>query len=154
MEIIEQLKISKSQIPSYFDLPHFTHKYTYAEGKWNIRQLLVHIADAESVLYDRIRRTIAEQPKPVVWSFNQDGWAAHFDYDHFPIESSKKMFDGIRDGIIHLAERYYISHGDLPFVHSEAGLRTLKDEIDKVVWHCQHHLDQIKKALELNEFTI
>ncbi len=150
MEIIDKLITSKQQILDYFSLPQSTHTLTYSDGKWNIRQLLVHIADAESVLYDRIRRIISEQPRPVIWAFDQDAWAAHLDYDHFPLEASKKMFEGVRDGVIHLVERYYISHGDLPFIHSSTGLRTLKDEMDKVAWHCEHHLAQIKSALDRN----
>jgi hypothetical protein len=147
MEIIDQLNESKSKVLSYFDLPAETLTRTYAEGKWNIRQILVHLADAESVLYERIRRTIAEQPKPVLWSFDQDAWAAHLDYNTFPLSAARQMFSGVREGIIHLVSKYYISHGDLPFVHSEAGLRTLKDEMDKVAWHCQGHLDQIERAM-------
>ena len=148
MDIIDKLIATKAQTLKYFDLPVDTLQLCYAEGKWNIRQLLVHLADAESVLYERIRRTIAEQPKPVLWSFDQDAWAAHLDYNSFPVAASKQMFSGIRDGVIHLTSKYYISHGDLPFIHSQAGVRTLQDEIDKVAWHCQHHLDQIEVALE------
>lgn len=147
MEIIDQLIESKAKVLSYFDLPAETLTRTYAEGKWNIRQILVHLADAESVLCERIKRTIAEQPKPVLWSFNQDAWAAHLDYNTFPLTASKQMFSGVRDGIIHLVSKYYISHGDLPFVHSESGLRTLKDEMDKVAWHCKGHLEQIERAI-------
>jgi hypothetical protein len=32
-------------------------------------------------------------------------------------------------------------------VHSETGVRTLKDEIDKVAWHNENHLAQIRAAL-------
>jgi hypothetical protein len=32
-------------------------------------------------------------------------------------------------------------------VHSVTGVRTLKDEFDKVASHNQHHLDQIRRAL-------
>ncbi|HEY7568150.1 MAG TPA: hypothetical protein VH762_11300 [Gemmatimonadaceae bacterium] len=33
------------------------------------------------------------------------------------------------------------------WVHSETGVRTLKDEFDKVAAHNQKHLDQIRRAL-------
>ncbi len=35
----------------------------------------------------------------------------------------------------------------LEFVHSVAGVRTLKDEFDKVASHNEHHLEQIRLAL-------
>ena len=52
-----------------------------------------------------------------------------------------------RDGIIHDARRHYDSSSHLEFVHSETGVRTLKDEFDKVAWHNEHHLEQIRRAL-------
>ena len=114
------------------------------------RYLLVHLTDAETVLYDRIKRIISEQPRPVLWAFDQDSWAAHLDYETIPLETSKQIFSAVRDAIIHLASKYYVSHGDLTFVHSGTGLRTLKDEIDKVAWHCDQHLKQIETALNKN----
>ncbi|MEP7267378.1 MAG: DinB family protein [Saprospiraceae bacterium] len=148
MEIINKLEGSKARTLEYFALPESTHHLTYSDGKWNVRQILVHLVDAESVLYDRIKRIISEQPRPVVWAFNQDSWAAHLDYDNFPLETSKQIFTGVREAIIHLVKKYYISHGDLTFIHSGTGLRTLKDEMDKVVWHCENHLNQIQTALD------
>ncbi len=37
--------------------------------------------------------------------------------------------------------------GQREFVHSVTGVRTLKDEMDKVAWHNEHHLGQIRTAL-------
>lgn len=148
MDIESRLRATKKQTLLYFDLSPEVHGLTYSPGKWNIRQLLNHITDAETVLYDRIRRIIAEQPNPLVWSFDQDGWARHLDYDHFPLHINKHIFAAVRDSIIYLTGIYYEDHGSLPFVHSQTGARTLKDEIDKVAWHCRHHLDQIEHALQ------
>ena len=39
------------------------------------------------------------------------------------------------------------SHGHLEFVHSVTGVRTLRDEFDKVASHNAHHLSQIRAAL-------
>ena len=50
-------------------------------------------------------------------------------------------------GIIHYAARHYDRTGHLEFIHSETGVRTLKDEFDKVAWHNEQHLAQIDTAL-------
>ena len=42
----------------------------------------------------------------------------------------------------------YLPNGRREFVHSETGVRTLKDEFDKVAWHNEHHLEQIEQALQ------
>jgi len=53
----------------------------------------------------------------------------------------------VRDGIIHQAQLNYERKGRLEFVHSVTGVRTLKEEIDKVATHNEHHLAQIELAL-------
>ncbi len=146
MDLINQLNATKTQTLAFFDLPDSDLIKTYADGKWNIRQILNHLADAETVLYDRIRRVISE-PNQVVWAFNQDAWADSLQYDYFPLTVNKEIYSSVRTAIIFLAKEYYDVKGKTTFVHSETGLRTLKDEFDKVSWHNQHHLDQIVKAL-------
>jgi len=42
----------------------------------------------------------------------------------------------------------YESKGHLELVHSVTGVRTLKDEFDKVASHNEHHLSQIRLALQ------
>jgi hypothetical protein len=54
----------------------------------------------------------------------------------------------VRNSIIYYAGAHYESKGHLEFVHSVTGVRTLKDEFDKVASHNEHHLDQIRLALQ------
>ena len=56
-------------------------------------------------------------------------------------------YEATRAGIIHLAREHYERNGHLEFIHSETGLRTLKDEFDKVAAHNEEHLKQIEAAL-------
>jgi hypothetical protein len=43
---------------------------------------------------------------------------------------------------------HYETKGHLEFVHSVTGVRTLKQEFDKVASHNEHHLEQIRLALQ------
>jgi len=106
-----------------------------------------HLADAEAVLSERIRRTISE-PRPVLWAFDQDRWATSLDYSQMPLGLSRQIYQSTRESIIYLATQHYERSGELEFIHSETGLRTLKDEFEKVATHNQHHLDQIAVALK------
>jgi hypothetical protein len=56
----------------------------------------------------------------------------------------------VREAIIYYAGRYYESKGHLEFVHSVTGVRTLKDEFEKVADHNEHHLAQIRSALNIS----
>ena len=56
--------------------------------------------------------------------------------------------------MIYHARLHYESDGHREFVHSETGVRTLKDEFDKVAAHNEHHLRQIELALKNAEVRV
>lgn len=146
MDIIERLESTRNRTLQYFELGQEELARSYAPGKWSVRFLLHHLADSEAVLSERIRRTISE-PRPVLWAYNQDAWANGLDYSQMPLDLSRMIYEANRAGIIHLASQHYDRSGHLEFIHSETGLRTLKDEFDKVAAHNDHHLNQIEMAL-------
>ena len=146
MNIITKLEATKIRTLGYFGASDEQLARTYGPGKWPVRFILHHLADAETVLYDRIRRVISE-PRQVLWAFDQEAWARGLDYSSMSLEISRRIYDSVRDGIIHQARLHYESSGHLEFVHSGTGVRTLKDELDKVASHNENHLEQIRLAL-------
>ncbi|MEZ4632787.1 MAG: DinB family protein [Deinococcales bacterium] len=144
--LVGGLEQTHQQTLTYFALDDQSLEKSYAPNKWSVRYILHHLADAESVLYDRVRRVISTG-KQVIWAFDQDAWANRLDYQNRPMSVSKGIYMSIRQGVIYQARAHYETLGQLEFVHSETGLRTLKDEFDKIVWHNERHLEQIKKAL-------
>ncbi|HEY5883792.1 MAG TPA: DinB family protein [Pyrinomonadaceae bacterium] len=146
MEIIEKLERTRDQTLRYFELSDEELLRSYAPGKWSVRFLLHHLADAEAVLSERIRRTISE-PRQVLWSFDQDAWARGLDYSQMPLDLSRRIYEANRAGIIHLTKQHYPTSEQREFVHSETGVRTLKQEFDKVAEHNEHHVSQIEAAL-------
>lgn len=76
MNLITQLLATKKQTEEYFDLPETDLQKTYGAGKWSVKRILIHLADTESVLHERLKRVISE-PKQVIWAFNQDLWSEH-----------------------------------------------------------------------------
>jgi hypothetical protein len=147
MEIVNRLEATKRETLRYFDLTEPELERRYAAGKWPVRFILHHLADAETVLFDRIRRVISE-PRQVLWAFDQDAWANGLAYPHLPLALSRRIYEAVRDGIIYQARLHYEAKGALEFVHSETGVRTLRDEFDKVAAHNAHHLTQIRTALQ------
>ena len=146
MDILEALDRTCDETLRHFELGEEDLERTYAAGKWSVRFLLHHLADAESVMAERIRRVLSEGRR-VLWGFDQDAWARGLDYATMPLAVSRDIYAGARAGIRHLAAARYETHGQLEWVHSETGVRTLKDEIDKVARHNEHHLMQIRAAL-------
>lgn len=146
MDIISLLNETKEATLPYYDLSSGKLSKSYAPAKWSVKKLLVHLSDAEAIFSDRIKRVIAE-PKQVIWAFDQDRFCNNLQYDTFPLHLSKALYLANRESVIFLASTFYHSVGSNQFVHSDTGLRTLKDEIDKVVMHNQNHLRQIEIAL-------
>jgi len=147
MDITARLESTRNRTLQYFDLSKGELDRTYAPGKWSVRFVLHHLADSETVLSERIRRTISE-PRRVLWAFDPDAWAANLDYSEMPLELARQIYEATRAGIIHLAGQHYDKSGHLEFVHSETGLRTLREEFDKVADHNEHHLAHIEAALK------
>jgi hypothetical protein len=146
MDLIEALQGTRDETLKYFALGEDELARSYAPGKWSVRFILLHLSDSETVLFDRIRRVLSE-PRQVIWVYDQDAWARGLDYGQVPVEISRRVYQSVRDAIIYYAGRYYESKGHLEFVHSVTGVRTLKDEFDKVAEHNEHHLTQIRQAL-------
>ena len=146
MQLIEKLEATRDETLRYFNLGAEDLARTYAAGKWPIRFILHHLADSETVLYDRIRRVLSE-PRQVLWVFDQDAWAKGLDYSQVPLDLSRQVYSSVRNAIIYYAGLHYEKHGHLEFVHSVTGVRTLKEEFDKVASENEHHLSQIRAAL-------
>jgi hypothetical protein len=146
MDLVTRLEASREQTLRYFDLSGEKLDRSYGPGKWTVRFILHHLADAETVLYDRIRRVLSE-PRQVLWAFDQDAWAKGLDYTRLPLEVSRRIYDAVRTGMIYQARLRYDSDGHREFVHSQTGVCTLKSEFEELASHNEKHLAQIELAL-------
>ena len=71
MQIIEKLEATRDETLELFQLSDSELDRSYGPGKWTARFVLHHLADAETVLFDRIRRVLSEG-RGVIWAFDQD----------------------------------------------------------------------------------
>ena len=84
MGLIQDLEATRDETLKHFTLGEQDLARTYAPGKWSIKFILHHLADSETVLYDRIRRVLSE-PRQVLWVFDQDAWAKGLNYSEVPL---------------------------------------------------------------------
>lgn len=144
--LLRDLEVTRDETLRFFALSDEGLSRTYGPGKWSVRFLLHHIADAETVLLERIRRMLSE-PRQEMRAFDQDAWAEQLDYAQMPLALSRDVYSSCRNVVMYLAERHYESRGHLTFVHSELGERTLREEFEKVAAHNAKHLGHIRAAL-------
>lgn len=145
-ELIPQLVATRDETLRYYDLSDADLALTYRPGGWSVRFILHHLADSETVFYDRIRRTLSE-PRQVLWVYDQDAWAKGLQYEQIPLALVRPIYEAVRNANIYHAGLRYESHGGLEFVHSVTGVRTLRQEFDKIASHNEHHLSHIRAAL-------
>ena len=146
MQLIRDLESTRDETLRYFSLGDADLAKTYGPGKWSVRYILQHLSDSETILYDRIRRVLSE-PRQVIWWYDENAWSKALDYSERPLEMSRSIYESVRSAMIFYAQLHYEKDGHLEFVHSVTGVRTLKDEFDKTASHNEHHLGQIRRAL-------
>jgi hypothetical protein len=146
MQLIRDLESTRDETLRYFSLSDDDLARTYAPGKWSVRYVLQHLTDSETVLYDRIRRVLSE-PRQVIWWYDENAWSKALNYSERPLEMARGIYESVRSAMIFYARLHYEKDGHLEFVHSISGVRTLKDEFDKTASHNEHHLSQIRTAL-------
>jgi hypothetical protein len=112
-------------------------------GKWSIRQIVAHLADAEMVGAHRMRQVIAEE-NPTLMAYDQDAWTRNLDYARRKPKQSLETFRRIR------AENYELLK-DLPsdaFArsgnHTENGPMTLRQLLEGYAGHAEAHARQLQ----------
>ncbi len=121
--------------------------FTTAPGKWSIRQIVAHLADAELVGAHRFRQLIAEE-NPTLVAFNQELWTKNLDYAKRKPKTSLETFRRIR------AENYELLKDQPPAAfdragsHTERGRLTLREMLDGYAGHAESHARQMQEIRE------
>jgi hypothetical protein len=113
------------------------------EGKWSVRQIMAHLADAEVVGAMRFRQVIAEN-EPALQAYDQEAWANHLDYPKRKPSQSLETFRRIR------SENYELLAGMPEEVFARKGLHvkrgpiSLLDLVRLYADHAEKHGQQVR----------
>ena len=113
-----------------------------APGKWSVRQILCHLADAEIVGAARFRTVLAED-NPLIVAYDQDAWAANLDYTHRKIAHALETFRHMRATTYDLLQAAPEAAFERKANHSERGPLILMDLLRTYVGHAEKHCEQI-----------
>lgn len=113
-------------------------------GLWTIQQIVMHLADSEQVLADRMKRVIAED-NPALLAYDESLWIKNLHCDELSpadaaeiVRLNRKQMHRI---LIKLPPEAFSRFG----THSERGKMTLEDLVVGAVKHLKHHLEFIEK---------
>ncbi len=117
--------------------------FAVAPGKWSIREIVAHLADAEMVGAHRFRQVIAED-NPTLVAFDQDAWTRHLDYARRKPKQSLESFRRVRAENYELLKELPPQAFDRAGNHTERGRVTLRELLEGYASHAESHARQLQ----------
>jgi hypothetical protein len=108
-------------------------------GAWSIQQVVVHVADSDLVMADRMKRIIAEDNPPLV-AFDETKWARELHYELQPVEEAAALVDLNHRIFGRVLEALPDDSWRRIGTHSERGPLRLDQVLEGAVRHLEHHL--------------
>ena len=121
--------------------------FTPAPGKWSVRQIVAHLADAELVGAHRFRQVIAEE-NPAIMSFDQEAWTRNLDYARRKPKHSLETFRRLRAENYDLLKELPASAFERTGNHSVNGPVTLRQMLEGYAHHAESHARQLQELRE------
>jgi hypothetical protein len=115
------------------------------EGKWSVRQIVCHLADAEAVGVMRFRQLLAEE-NPTMSAWDQQAWGANLDYERRKISQALEIFRILRAANFDLLKDQPAAAFDRQGTHSKRGPLNLKDMLRIYAEHVEKHVKQIQSV--------
>jgi len=128
-----------------YSLPEQLLYHRYQEGKWSIKETLVHIVDDERIFAYRALR-FARNEKNNLIGFDQDAYAIYSEADKRDLDNIFEEYEAVRNATITLFNGLpedsldRMGHGTGTF--NNATVRAL---IYHIAGHEQHHINLIKE---------
>ena len=116
-------------------------------GKWNIAQLVCHLADTELVLGFRLRVAIAESGRPLQ-AIAEKKWASLLGYNKGTIRTRLELFGHLRRENVRLLGSLSPAAWKRYGMHTERGKETVERMAQMYAGHDLNHLEQIRGARE------
>ena len=121
--------------------------FTPGPGKWSIRQIVAHLADAELVGAQRFRQVIAEED-PKILAFDKEAWARNLDYGRRQPKQALESFRRVRAENYELLKELPEAAFERKGVHSERGPLTLRQLLEGFADHAESHARQMQAIRE------
>ena len=128
-----------------YSLPESLLYHRYKEGKWSIKEILVHIIDDERIFAYRALRFARNEQNNLI-GFDQDSYTIHSKADERALDNIFEEYEAVRKATITLFNGLpedsldRMGHGTGTF--NNATVRAL---VYHIAGHEQHHMNFIKE---------
>lgn len=118
-----------------------------APQKWSVAEIAAHLADAEVAISWRLRQILSNNAVPIQ-AYDQNSWAATFDYAHRDAKQSVEMFRVLRENNLAVLKSVHRKLWDNFGIHQERGNESVTHIVRMVAGHDLNHLRQIESILK------
>lgn len=113
------------------------------DSEWTPREIAHHLADAEMIGAERIRRLLSE-PDAQIQAYDEKEFA-HLAMRR-PIEPSLMAIQGARETTVQILERMTDDDWKRAGTHSERGRYTVEDWLTVYASHAHDHAEQVRRV--------
>jgi uncharacterized damage-inducible protein DinB len=117
-----------------------------APEKWSAREIVVHLADCETVYSFRLRQALA-QDNPIQQPWDEKKWATR--YANHDFDAAVRMFDAVRNWNLLLLYDIAPAERQRPTSHPERGDMTLWTIVQTMAGHDINHLQQLERLADM-----
>ncbi len=118
-----------------------------APDKWSVAEIVAHLADAELAVSWRLRQVLSKNAIPLQ-AYDQDAWAATFDYARRDPKRSLATFQVLRENNLALLKAAPPELWNNYGVHEERGNESVAHMVRMIAGHDINHLRQIEQILQ------
>jgi uncharacterized damage-inducible protein DinB len=112
-----------------------------APGKWNVREIMAHLADCEIAFGFRLRQGAAGVE--LIQPFDQDEWSRN--YGEYSFAAAMRTFGALRAWNVAFVRSLTEEQRARGVTHPERGTMTVWTIIETMGGHDLHHLAQMEK---------
>jgi len=144
INIIEGLtKNLDTVVAFYSSIPKEKHSYAYADGKWSVKDILIHIIDTERIFAYRALR-IARQDRTALAGFEQDDYVLNANTSSRSLESILNEYKAVRQATIALYNSF--DDGALKQIGEASGFPISVRALGYIITGHENHHNQVIKS--------
>jgi DinB superfamily len=121
-DIVKGLILQKEEMVHFFSsIPVFKHEFRYTEGKWTVKDILLHLIDAERVMSYRALR-IARNDKTALPGFEENDYVISARANERDFENLLQEYIIVRNATIILFESFNVEELQLLGIASNSSV--------------------------------
>ena len=113
---------------------------------WTAREVVHHLADAETRSAVRLRQLLAEDA-PTIQGYDEELYARTLHYDR-PIDTSVAVIHAVRTASAELLDRLHDDDFRRAGTHTDSGPYSVDTWLELYAAHCHDHAEQILAAVK------